>query len=269
MEDTSKQQPVKGSLYFPRKLGILLGLVCFLVFFLPMAFSATSLSLGNIGGMGAGLLLVFYCLFRNQIHRLVLLLWRRKAMRVLLVLFGTAVVSVALVMFIVVVGIFRTMYLVSPVENTVVVLGCMVRGETPTLSLRYRIDEAYRCLQENPEAVCVLSGGQGNHENISEAACMERELIQMGISEDRLILEDRSTSTYENLLFSSEIIRQMGLSERITIVSSDFHLFRGCLVARDLGLTPSSRGSKSVWYLFPTYLIREACAVVHYHFWGY
>jgi len=263
------RRPCRSKMSLARWVGVLLGIPCFLIFFLPMAFSATSLSLGNIGGMGASLLLVLYCLFQNKIHSLLLYLWGIKPVRVLLLLLCACVLSVLLVVLSALAGIFRTMCHTAPVENTVVVLGCMVRGDVPSLSLQYRIDTAYGCLQENPDAVCILSGGQGNYENVSEAACMARELIRMGISEDRLILEDKSTSTYENLLYSAEIIRQKGLESKVTIVSSDFHLFRGCLAARDCGLTATARGSKSVWYLFPTYLIREACAVVHYHFWGY
>ena len=86
------------------------------------------------------------------------------------------------------------------VPVTVVVLGCLVRGTSPSKSMRQRLNAAQRFLNEHPDAVCVLSGGQGEDEEIAEADCMYRELTAAGIAPERLYREDRSTSTRENFL---------------------------------------------------------------------
>ena len=110
----------------------------------------------------------------------------------------------------------------KPAENaTAVVLGCRVYGERARLSLVERLEVAYAYLIENPEAACVVSGGQGDGENISEAECMYRWLVAKGIDKERIYKEEASTSTDENIAFSKEVIRDNSLNERIVIVTSE------------------------------------------------
>ena len=92
------------------------------------------------------------------------------------------------------------------VPVTVVVLGCRVRGTIPSKAMRQRLTAAEGFLRDHPDAVCILSGGQGEDEEIAEADCMYRELIAAGIDPGRLYREDRSTSTRENFLFSREML---------------------------------------------------------------
>ncbi len=96
-----------------------------------------------------------------------------------------------------------------PQENLdyVIVLGAQVRGTSPSLSLKKRLERAAEYAEENPGTIFILSGGQGPDEGISEAECMYQYLVAAGVPEDRLIKEDASTSTRENLTFSAEIIR--------------------------------------------------------------
>ncbi len=101
----------------------------------------------------------------------------------------------------------------------VIVLGAQVRGTSPSLSLKKRLDRAAEYAEENPHTIFILSGGQGPDEGISEAECMFQYLIAAGVPEDRLIKEDASTSTRENLTFSAEIIR--GLAADETLLMSD------------------------------------------------
>lgn len=98
----------------------------------------------------------------------------------------------------------------APAANAdyVIILGAQVRGETPTLVLNARINAAAEYLKKHPEAVCVASGGKGTGENISEAEAIRRGLVRLGISVDRILLEDCSTSTVENLKFSAEVIQK-------------------------------------------------------------
>ena len=92
--------------------------------------------------------------------------------------------------------------------ETVVVLGCEVRKSTPSRMLMERIRAAHTFLQEHPDTKCILSGGQGSSENISEAEAMHTWLVNNGIDPARLYLEDQSTSTKENLSFSKKIIEE-------------------------------------------------------------
>ena len=90
------------------------------------------------------------------------------------------------------------------IENLdyIVVLGCQVKGTKPSKALKDRLDTAKEYMQANPETIAVLSGGQGKMEEISEAECMRRYLEKAGISRERLILEQRSTTTRQNLRYS-------------------------------------------------------------------
>ena len=146
---------------------------------------------------------------------------------------------------------------------TALVLGAAVYGEDPSLSLVHRSDRAMEHLETNPSAVAVLSGGQGEGEDISEAECMGRYLKSKGVNEGRMLLEDRSTSTLENLTFSKQIIENSGGDPaRVAVVSSSYHLYRARRMAAALGMAadglPSSDG-------YPVYMtgmyLREAVAV--------
>lgn len=116
-----------------------------------------------------------------------------------------------------------------------IVLGAKVNGETPSLSLKYRLDAALNYANEHPNVYLILSGGQGKGEAISEAQAMENYLVANGLSKDRLLLETKSTSTYENIRFSKELLPE-GVAE-VTIISSDFHLARAQKLAEKLNLT--------------------------------
>lgn len=145
----------------------------------------------------------------------------------------------------------------------VIVLGAAVYGETPSISLRHRCDRAREHLKANPAAVAILSGGQGEGEDISEAACMERYLTGKGVKADRLLLEDRSTSTLENLTFSKAAIEAAGGDPgRVAVVSSAYHLDRACRMASALGMDADGLRSADGYPVYMTGMyLREAMAV--------
>lgn len=89
---------------------------------------------------------------------------------------------------------------------TVVVFGCYVRGEEPGRTLTTRLDAALSLLERYPDADCVVSGGQGSNEAISEAEAMRRYLVSHGVAEERITLEDRSTNTSENLEYTFAVL---------------------------------------------------------------
>lgn len=117
----------------------------------------------------------------------------------------------------------------------VIVLGAKVKenGE-PSLSLKYRLDQTVEYLEKYPRVKAILSGGQGDDEPISEAEFMYLYLVNAGIDEERLTREDASTSTYENLLYSKELLPKY--EKNVTILSSDFHLGRVKILAEKLDL---------------------------------
>lgn len=147
--------------------------------------------------------------------------------------------------------------------ETVIVLGCKVDGTQPSLQLKNRCDVAAQFLKEKPYAVAVLSGGQGSDEDISEAECMKRLLVEAGIAESRLYLEEESTNTRENLSNSFEIIKENSLSQSILVVTNEYHQCRAMLICRDLGLDLfHSRSCKTSAYTFLTFLTRDMLGVV-------
>lgn len=148
-------------------------------------------------------------------------------------------------------------------QNTVIILGCAVRGTTPSFTLKSRINAAFDYLEKNPESVAVLSGGQGKHEDISEALCMYNILTEKGIDPKRVYLEDKSTNTYENLTFSKKIIEQNKLSDNIAVVSSDYHLKRATMLCKKAGFNNVKRiSAPSTYFDKPTFYLRELLGVV-------
>lgn len=85
--------------------------------------------------------------------------------------------------------------------DVLIVLGCAVHGERVSLTLSYRLDRAIEYLNANPNTVAIVSGGQGQGESISEAEAMRRYMVNRGIANERIIMEDKSTSTEENFAF--------------------------------------------------------------------
>lgn len=115
-----------------------------------------------------------------------------------------------------------------------IVLGAKVKkGNIPSLALQYRLDAALTYAKEYPHVKLVLSGGRGPDEDIEEAIVMRDFLLENGIDENRLLIEDKATSTYENLLFSQDILPSDINS--ITIITSDYHLQRAKILASKLG----------------------------------
>ena len=142
----------------------------------------------------------------------------------------------------------------------IIVLGAHVNGTRLTLALLERTRRALKYLQENPSTKAVLSGGQGEGEQITEARAMCNYLTEHGIERDRLILEEKSTSTAENLKFSLSLI---GLEHSVGVVTNNFHVFRGTAIGRKCGcrnIYPLPSRYRS-WRLL-IYIPREILAII-------
>ena len=165
--------------------------------------------------------------------------------------------------------VFRAVYpSVDTYEGrTVVVLGCHVKGDEPGPSLEKRIDRAYEILSSDTSLTAVLTGGKGEGEQITEAEAMRRGLTKRGIDEKRLILEDRSVNTEENIRFASELIEENGLPKDVITVTQSFHQSRAAAYCFRYGLSPVPVNADSEILSYPTYFIRELFGVTYYLFY--
>lgn len=157
----------------------------------------------------------------------------------------------------------------KPSENAeyVLVLGAQVKGSVPTYALQKRLDVAYEYLVDNPKAQVILSGGQGPGEDVTEAYAMAVYLQARGIERDRMLLEEKSTNTEENIRFSKELMEHP--KDSVVLVTNHFHVYRGVGVAKKQGLTNvEGLGAPTKWYTVPNLYLREAFAVIKYKIWG-
>ncbi|SFR83876.1 YdcF family protein [Anaeromicropila populeti] len=150
----------------------------------------------------------------------------------------------------------------KPSENAdyMIVLGAQVKGKRVSKALKYRLDTAIEYLEKNELTKVIVSGGQGEGEDISEAEAMFRYLVQNGISPERIIKEDKSKNTYENITFSKVFIEP----EKTTIiVTNSFHVYRGMALAKKQNFgTIEGLNAPTDKILCIHYYVREAVAVV-------
>jgi uncharacterized SAM-binding protein YcdF (DUF218 family) len=152
---------------------------------------------------------------------------------------------------------------------TVVVLGCKTVGDSPSWMLEDRLNKAYEVLQENPNVTCIVTGGKGDDEEYSEAYVMKKYLTDKGISPDRIITEESSESTEENLLYTKAIIELNGLSKNIVIVTDRFHELRARMWAERAGFENIySACCDTKIYLVIGYWFREMFGLARLYIFG-
>lgn len=237
--------------------------VCMLpLFVIPLSLTV-GLNIGNFTGIVVALLLIAYGLFFAKINTL-RANWKKKRF-VRFLVYGVEGMVVLILVFVA----LMTSLMIHAAnkepggQETLIVLGCRVYGERASLSLRERLDAAYEYLVANPDAYCVVSGGQGAGEDISEAECMYRYLTDKGIAGSRIYKEDVSTSTRENLEFSLQVIEENNLPKEIVIATSEYHQYRVSLVAKELGVESAAVCGKTAKWLFPTFYVRELYGILY------
>ena len=120
--------------------------------------------------------------------------------------------------------------------GVMIVLGCQVREDGPSVLLQDRLDKALDYLAGRPDLTVVVSGGQGADEPVSEARCMYDYLTAHGVPGENILLEERSHNTWENLRYAKQLLEERGLDgEGVAIVSNGFHLTRVALLAQRAG----------------------------------
>lgn len=123
-----------------------------------------------------------------------------------------------------------------------IVLGTAVEGTEPSPMLADRINAAAKYMEKHPDVIAIVTGGKGDDENLSEAQCMYNELTKLGIDPDRILMEDKATSTAENFRFSVELLeKELGRVPRnVGVLSSEFHLLRAAMIGESYDLNIST-----------------------------
>ena len=156
-------------------------------------------------------------------------------------------------------------------KDFLIVLGCGLKSDgTPTPLLRGRLDRALAFAERQraetgKEAVFITSGGQGPDEAVTESAAMKRYLTEHGVPPERIIEEDRSTDTMENMRFSKEKIMAIDPKAKIAFSTTNYHVFRSGLLARRVKMRAVGMGAETKWYFWPNAAVREFAGLLTAH----
>lgn len=217
-----------------------------------------SLNIGNLYGMLSSVFLLFYINFQSFI----------KSFDILNTI--SNIIFYCIIAFTVMGGFF-SLLMIRQIKTKpkncrcCIVLGCKVIENRPSRMLRKRLDKAIEYLNENPQTVCIVSGGQGKDEKFSEGEVMREYLLKNDISENRILSETHSTSTYENFAFSKKLYKQY-FESPVAVVTDGFHQYRASLIAGMQGISTCSLSSFTEPLFLPTYWVREWFAIVKFKF---
>ncbi len=163
---------------------------------------------------------------------------------------------------IIVISIFLALYgsrdNVTFNEDALIVLGKGLDGDKVPVNLAKRLDKAIEYHRKNPKALLVVSGGKGSEDKLSEAQAMYDYLVSKGVCEDVIVKEDKSTTTYENFVFSGEILKEkLGEDYSVAFTSNRFHIYRSEKLAKSIGINPTHLGAEIEWHTVPANYVRE------------
>lgn len=141
-----------------------------------------------------------------------------------------------------------------------IILGARVDPDGPSPALVRRLNAAVEYLEDSPDTIIIASGGQGSDEPMSEGQCIRDELVKRGIESDRILVEDKSTDTAENIAFSMALMEDASAS--VGVITNNFHVYRAEKLARGAGLE-NARGIAAVYtgYTLFHYMIRESICI--------
>lgn len=165
-------------------------------------------------------------------------------------------------------GIRAAVHTPNPDKDYVIILGCKIRPDGSLYPLiRGRVDKAIEFVQRQEEetgkaAVFVPSGGKGCDEPLAEAEAMANYLLSRGVPENRILIENKSTTTRENMLFSKALADQISRDCKAAFSTSNYHVFRSGLLAGKLGWKLEGMGSKTKWYYWPNAYMREFLGLI-------
>ena len=159
----------------------------------------------------------------------------------------------------------------EPDKDYIIILGCGIRDDGTLFPLlRGRVDRALAFAEKQKaltgkEPTFVPSGGQGGNEPISESAAMKLYLLEHGVPEGRILEEDRSTDTYENMRFSRDVIWAVDPNAKVAFATTNYHVFRSGLYARRVKMRAVGIGAKTKWYFWPNAAVREFIGLLTAH----
>ena len=229
--------------------------------YIPPLIYKLILNSGNAFGLAMAAVCIGSGLLMNHLKALISRLWGHSAGRAALLLLCAAAVIFTAVFIPTLIRVVQFSETSATDQTTVIVLGCKVNGTEPSYALWNRTDTAVKYLETHPDAVAILSGGQGWDEGISEAECMKHIMEEAGIDESRYFVEDKSTSTDENFAFSKKIMEENTLSANVAIATHDYHQLRASIIAEKNGLTPASLPCGSVHWSKATFFTREVFGI--------
>ncbi len=181
---------------------------------------------------------------------------------------GLAYVLLCIAILFAIVEAIIIIYAKRPAErgaDYVIILGSQIREDGPSLDYQARLDSAFDYYGKNRDATVICTGAQGPSEPLSEAQGGANYLIKKGIPKEKILIEDRSFNTYQNLKNAAGLISEteQDLSKTKTvIVSASYHLYRASLLAKHIGFGQvSAKGSHGLWILQPHYYTREFFAL--------
>jgi uncharacterized SAM-binding protein YcdF (DUF218 family) len=148
--------------------------------------------------------------------------------------------------------------------DVAIVLGAAVWGERPSPGLRERLDQALYLYRQGYTPYLIVTGGLGEGKTIDEATVMKRYLVEQGVPEERVLLENKARDTYENLLYSKALMVEHSLHTAL-LVSHGYHLARAMEMAETLGITAYPVKVESHVLLIPYYKTREVLAYTKWH----
>ena len=235
---------------FKNILGIILGLVLCLSSILPeilynMLYSATWIDIHNQNGIG----LYIYNLVESAIYIVITYIE--------CILIGT-IIS----------GVKAAKHIPEFNKDYIIILGCKIKKDgSLTKLLKGRVDRAieFSKMQKEKtgkEILFVPSGGKGSDELISEAQAMKNYLIEQGIEEDKILIEDKSKNTFENIKFSNKLINDNLKNAKIAFSTTNYHVFRAGTIARNQNINIEGIGAKTKSYFWVNAFIREFIATL-------
>ena len=171
----------------------------------------------------------------------------------------------------IVADVIAARYEPEPDKDFLIVLGCGFRKDgSPSPLLRGRLDRALRFAEKQEAAtgkapIFVTSGGKGPDEVCSESACMKRYLLEQGVPEERILEEDRSTDTFENMKYSKAQIWKVNPLGKVAFATTNYHVFRSGLYARRVKMRAVGMGADTKWYFWPNASVREFVGLLTEH----
>lgn len=234
-------------------VNILYFLICFMVFGMFINFSGFFMILGAAFILSGIMKIKFHENYHNKLSGIFL--------RVLKI-----AVYAVLISFIFIEGCIFISANINPHKKPdyIMILGSGIRGRNMLLVQRQRVDAGLEYIKDNPDIKIILSGGQGPGEDISEAEAMRIYLVQHGVKNENIIMEEKSRNTMQNMKYTSDILKKTDVRKniRLAVVTSNFHVFRAKFLAQRCGFEAEGVSAPVNHLLLPNYCVREYFGII-------